>query len=337
MVHCARFMKFKPIAAVVACAMILGSALSAQDADVRAQWVQVTSLQSPESIRRMVATAVTNGINTLFVPVRPRRSGFDPLAETIATAHDSGMRVHAWLNVNLVASTTELPASRDHVIYQHPEWLMVPRELAAGLLALDVRNPEYLGRLARWARANPRRLEGFYISPLHTGAQIEIAATVKDVVTRYPFDGVHLDHIRFPGADFDYSRAALDAFRTEMRARLSLAERARLDSMQTIDPFAYPGELSDEWRLFRQTQVTALVTRLRSTAKAIRPGIVVSAAVIPDPELAARQAFQDWRTWLDNGFIDALCPVWDAPEAQSAAIIADVRAFAGSKPVWIRN
>jgi uncharacterized lipoprotein YddW (UPF0748 family) len=330
-------MEFKPFAAVIACAMIVGSSVSAQDADVRAQWIQVGSLQSPDSIRRMVATAVTNGVNTLFVPVRTRDVGFDALAETVAAAHDRGIRVHAWFDVNLAASATEFPASRDHAIYQHPEWLMVPRELAAGLAAMDVRNPEYLGRLARWARANPRRLEGFYISPLHAGAQVEIAAALKDLVTRYPFDGVHLDHVRFPGRDFDYSRSAMEAFRTEMRVRLSAAERARLDSAQAIDPFAYAEELAEEWRLFRQTQVTALVTRLRSTAKAVRPGIVVSAAVIPDPQLAARDAFQDWRTWLDNGFIDALCPVWDAPDAQSAAVIADVRALAGSKPVWIRN
>ena len=330
-------MEFRLTAAVVACAMIVGSSLSAQDADVRAQWVQLTNLQSPDSIRRMVATAVTNGINTLFVPVRVTSFGFDPIWEAVAAAHDSGMRVHAWFDVNLAASATELPASRDHLIYQHPEWLMVPRELAAGLVSMDVRSPEYLGRLARWARANPRRLAGFYVSPLHTGAQVELAATLKDLVTRYPFDGVHLDHIRFPGDDFDYSRAALEAFRTEMRTRLSPAERARLDGVHALDPFAYAEELTEEWRLFRQTQVTALVTRLRSTAKAVRPGIVVSAAVIADPLLAARDAFQDWRTWLDNGFIDALCPVWDAPEAQSAAMIADVRALAGSKPVWIRN
>jgi uncharacterized lipoprotein YddW (UPF0748 family) len=337
MVHCADFMEFRPIAAVIACAMIVGSSLSAQDADVRAQWVHASSLQSPDSIRRMVATAAANGINTLFVPVRVSGIGFDALAETVFSAHDNGMRVHAWFDVNLVASATELPASRDHVIYQHPEWLMVPRELAQGLWAMDVRNPEYLGRLARWARANPRRLEGFYLSPLHAGAQVDIATRLKDLVIRYPFDGVHLDHIRFPGDDFDYSRAATDAFRTEMRARLNAAERARLDSVQALDPFIYAEDLSEEWRLFRQTQVTALVTRLRSAAKSVRPGIVVSAAVIPDPQSAARDAFQDWRTWLDNGFIDALCPVWDAPDAQSAAVIADVRALAGSKPVWVRN
>jgi hypothetical protein len=42
--------------------------------------------------------------------------------------------VHAWIDVSRVASTVELPLSRDHVVYRHPEWLMVPRALAADLL-----------------------------------------------------------------------------------------------------------------------------------------------------------------------------------------------------------
>jgi len=148
---------------------------------------------------------------------------------------------------------------------------------------------------------------------------------------------VHLDHVRFPGADFDYSAAAIDAFRDDVAARLTAGERTRLDAVAAIDPFAYPEALAAEWRLFRQTQVTALVTRLRSTVKAIRPGIVVSAAVVADPALAARDGFQDWRTWLDNGFIDALCPVWNKGEADFPTLLADARALAGSKPVWVRN
>ena len=204
------------------------------------------------------------------------------MLEAISAAHARGIRVHAWLDVNLASGVSEFPASRDHVIYQHPEWLMVPRELAADLVAVDVRSPEYLGRLARWTRANAQRLEGLYISPLHGGVHVQLAATIKDVVTRYPVDGVHLDHVRFPGADFDYSRAAMSAFRAEVRARLTAAERARIDAVAVSNPFAYAEELGDEWRLFRQTQVTALVTRLRSTAKAVRPDVVVSATVVPE-------------------------------------------------------
>ncbi len=287
----------------------------------------------------MVATAATNGINALFVPVRAQGSGFDPVADTIAAAHDRGMRVHAWLNVNLAASASELPAARDHVIYQHPEWLMVPRELA----------PRPAGRSTRAAPSTSAAWRGGRgrtpsVSRGCTSRPCTLACTcswpppsrTSSRVTRWTVS----TSITFVSPARTSTTAAPPWMRSAPRsaAALAAAERARIDAVETIDPFAYPEELREEWRLFRQTQVTALVTRLRSTAKAVRAGVVVSATVVPDAALAARDAFQDWRTWVDNGFIDALCPAWDsALTSQSAALIADVRALAGSKPVWIRN
>jgi uncharacterized lipoprotein YddW (UPF0748 family) len=87
--------------------------------------------------------------------------------------------------------------------------------------------------------------------------------------------------------------------------------------------------------MFRQSQLTALATRLRSTVKAARPSAIVSAAVVPDAELARREKLQDWRTWLDNGFLDALCPMAYTTEPRLfAEQIARVRALAGTTPIW---
>jgi uncharacterized lipoprotein YddW (UPF0748 family) len=343
---------------VALCALTIGVHAGQQSAsaakEVRALWVLRASLDSPDGIRRMVASASQNGFNTLFVQVRGRghasyRSGgelraaslasqpeaFDPLAETLARAHEAGLRVHAWLNVNLVSSAAELPASREHVIYEHPEWLMVPRELAPELLPIDVRSPEYLGRLARWTRANAAAVEGLYVSPVHPDAVAHFAGLVSDLATRYAIDGIHLDYVRYPASDFDFGRNAMQAFEAEMRARVPAAERARVDALQEIDPFAWAEAFHEDWRLFRQSRLTALVTRLRTTAKSIRPGVVVSAAVVPDVEAALRDKLQDWRTWIENGFIDALCPMAYTQEpAVFAAQIADVRSLAVGRPVW---
>src|SRR5436309_4116016 len=146
--------------------------------EVRALWVVRTSLVSPSAIATMVSAARESGFNTLLVQIRgradayyaggfePRASAiaaqpaFDPLATTVALAHDAGLQVHAWVNVNLVAGGHVLPASRDHVIYRHPEWLMVPHALAEDLAGVNPRSPEYLGRLARYGRGQPSELEG---------------------------------------------------------------------------------------------------------------------------------------------------------------------------------
>ena len=93
-------------------------------------------------------------------------AAFDPLADAIAKAHEAGLRVHAWINVNLIASATDLPAAREHVVYRHPEWLMVPRALAEDLSDVDPHSPGYIGRLARYARSQSAEIEGLYLSPV---------------------------------------------------------------------------------------------------------------------------------------------------------------------------
>jgi len=307
--------------------------------EVRALWVRKTSLDSEESIRRMVASASSSGFNTLFVQIAdqaaPAAQTFDPIAETIAQAHTSGLRVHAWIDIVRVAPPGELPFARDHVIYQHPEWLMVPRAIAAELLPIDVHSPDYLGRMVRWTRANVDRIDGVYLSPAVPEAASYLTEMVRDVLRRYAVDGVYLDHLGYPGADFDYGTRSMAAFRDFMRGQLSLTERQRIDAIQALDPFAYPNELPEQWRSFRLAQLTSLVARLRSTVKSLRPEAIVSAAVTSDAESADRDNLQDWRTWVANGFVDALCPmVSGADVSQVAAQLTQVRLLAAGRPLW---
>jgi uncharacterized lipoprotein YddW (UPF0748 family) len=305
--------------------------------EVRALWVRQTSLESEESIRRMVASAATSGFNTLFVQVGDEVAAaaqtFDPIAETIGQAHAAGLRVHAWLDVVRVAPAGELPFARDHVIYQHPEWLMVPRAIAAELFPVDVHSPDYVGRLVRWTRTSTDRIDGLYLSPALPEAASYLAETVRNIVRRYSLDGVYLDHVRYPAADFDYGVRTITAFRDFMRGQLPLTERQRIDSIQALDPFAYPNELPDQWRSFRRAQLTALVARLRSTAKSVRPAAIVSVAVTSDVESAERDNLQDWRTWAANEFIDALCPM--VTGADVTAQLSQLRALAAGRPFWV--
>jgi uncharacterized lipoprotein YddW (UPF0748 family) len=246
------------------------------------------SLDSADSIRRAVASAAAQGATTLLVPVLlgPRLEPFDPLAAVLREARERGLRVRAWVQVNVAAPRGELPAARDHVLYRHPDWLMVPRELAPQMLTLDVRSPEYIGRLARWARAQADRASAVYVSPLHPEAAAYIATAVRDLAATYELDGVHFDGLQLPGDDFDYSRTAIDRFRGEMRARLTAAERTRLDEIEAIDPFAYAEEFPEEWRRFRDTRVAELVLKLRAAVESARPSAAISAEAMADPALA---------------------------------------------------
>jgi uncharacterized lipoprotein YddW (UPF0748 family) len=320
--------------------------------EVRALWVTRATLESPAAIADMVSAAQAGGFNTLIVQVRARgdayydssieprppalaaRPEFDPLAEVLTRARPAGLKVHAWINVNLISSAAYLPTSRQHIVYRHPEWLMVPRELASEMRTIDPGSPEYLGRLARWTRARLDTVEGLYMSPLHADAAAHVAAIASEIVRRYDVAGIHLDYARFPGEQFDYGRAALLQFKHSLR-NLDEAERIRLDAQEQLDPLAYPNHFPQRWQTFRQSRTTGLVMRVKTAVKAVRPDTIISAAVLPDAEVAASVRMQDWRTWLDQSLIDVLCPMAYAVDAdQFSRQIESALLLAGEIPVW---
>ncbi|HZL92891.1 MAG TPA: family 10 glycosylhydrolase, partial [Vicinamibacterales bacterium] len=89
------------------------------------------------------------------------------------------------------------------------------------------------------------------------------------------------------------------------------------------------------WGDFRRTRLTSLVLKIRTAVKTARPGILVSAAVIPDAEQAFTSRLQDWRGWIDRSLLDVLCPMAYTTEPDTFQNqIAAARAYAGSRPVW---
>jgi uncharacterized lipoprotein YddW (UPF0748 family) len=342
------------IAAVLVTAPALAGPAAAPAQEVRALWVTRTALTSPGAVTAMVKSARGGGFNTILVQVRgrgdayfngglePRAASlagqpdtFDPLALALALAHAQGLRVHAWVNMALVSSAVELPASRAHLVYRHPEWLMIPRALARDMALLDPRSQLYLDKLVRWTRTQNGEIEGLFASPVPAPAADATVAIVADIVARYPVDGVHLDYIRYPNEEFDYSRGALEAFRTDVLESLATPARRQQERALGADLVAWTEAYSDRWIEFRRHRLTMLVTRLRDSVKARRPEVIFSAAVAPDPREASSRRLQDWASWLDHSLLDVVCPMAYATDpAGFSAQVASARQAAGEKPVW---
>jgi uncharacterized lipoprotein YddW (UPF0748 family) len=315
-----------------------------------------------------VRTARDHGFNTLLVQVRGRGDAyfasslepraadlqrtpttFDPLATVLSQAHEAGLRVHAWVNVNLVSSAADLPVAPAHLVHRHPEWLMVPRDLVQELSTVPEESPAYVGKLARWTRAQTSApieggqagragrptLEGLYTSPILPPAADHIDSVVRDIVTRYAVDGVHLDYARYPTERFDYSRGAIRAFRDAVRPQLVGAVRREVDSLEAEDSLAYPDTFPNEWKAFRISRLTSLVSRLRTTIKTLRPDALVTVATAPDIAEARDHRLQDWAQWLQAGLVDAVCPMAYTPEStRFAEQIAAARDVKGGRAVW---
>jgi uncharacterized lipoprotein YddW (UPF0748 family) len=328
-------MRALPLVAVIAVwsGLVVGRGQPAP-AEVRGLWVVRTSLSSPASVAQVVRDAKQTGFNTLLVQVRgrgdayyasaiePRAAAlakqppdFDPLREVITAARAAGLKVHAWVSVNLIASAHELPASPDHVVNRHPDWLMVPRALAQDLRSVDPASPAYVGKIARWTRAQPD-VEGIFVSSAHPMAAAHTAAVIADLARRYDVDGIHLDYVRYPSADFDYSRETLDQFRASVVPDLAPAERDRLDRRLPIDAMAYTDMFPIRWAAFRRSRLTSLVMRVRTAVRAARTDAVLSAAVHPDAQEAFDRRLQDWRLWAENRLVDVVCPMAYTTDAE---------------------
>jgi uncharacterized lipoprotein YddW (UPF0748 family) len=304
--------------------------------ELRGLWVVRTALVSPESVDRVVDEAAAAGFNALFVQVRGRGDAFyssrlvprsillerqprdfDPLARLVHRARARHLQVHAWINVLLVAHFGQ-PLPRGHVLERHPEWIMVPRSVAREAFEAS---PRRRLQLVEWAGRREGDVEGYYLSPSVPEAVDHLERVVRELVRSYRIDGLHLDFIRYPGPDWDHSRAALVAFRRVHGTRALLGGPDR-------DAFG--------WAEYRRRTVTALASRLADAARVERPGIVLSAAVTPDEAQAVHHKFQDWPGWLSSGILSALCPMAYTPD--SRVFIEQVEhALAragGRQPVW---
>jgi uncharacterized lipoprotein YddW (UPF0748 family) len=244
--------------------------------------------------------------------------------------------VHAWVNINLIASVALPPTDPQHLMHKHPEWLMVPRALAPELLTRSPRDPVYLAKLSAWTRAHSSSVEGLFASPIPLAAAHHVEAVITDLVERYRVDGVHLDYIRYPTADFDYSALALAAFRDSLQEDLTPAERTRLDARLAREPLIYTDTFPERWQLFRRARLTDLVARLRTAVKHARPDAMLTAAVKPDARDAFDSRLQDWQDWANRGLLDAICPMaYSTNAGRFAQAVQGALRAAGPQPLWV--
>jgi uncharacterized lipoprotein YddW (UPF0748 family) len=163
--------------------------------------------------------------------------------------------------------------------------------------------------------------EGLYLSPSAPGAVAHLEQVVSELVRGYAVDGLHLDFIRYPGPEYDWSRKALEGFRT---------------SRGGGDLLGGPAADAEAWGNYRRTVLDDLAARLSGAARQARPGVVISAAVVPDQATALYHRYQSWPGWVARGVVDAVCPMAYTPDTKIfRAQVEQARTRLGTTaPVW---
>ena len=209
------------------------------------------------------------------------------------------------MNTCFVWGAGRRPDSPRHVVNQHPEWL-----------ARDAHNHYLL-------KSGPE-CEGAFLTPANRDARRHIHDVFLDVARRYDIDGIHFDYVRYANSGYDYSASALARFQAEQEPDTTPAERLALARHEAHDRLAWPHAFPAPWQAFRRRQVTEMVGKISQDIKAMKPWVIVSAAVFADSKDALNSRGQDWKTWLQRGYLDAVVPMaYGASTPKVAAQIAD--------------
>ena len=306
----------------------------------RALWVLAEgshrALQNAARIDQLVDIAASSGFTDLFVQVYRRgrswfpsthaddspyralkaASGISPLQRLLERAHARDLRVHAWFNALSLAQNDGAPLLQSvgtaavHVDRQGRSMLDYPEN--------DVPPPD-----RRYLRLGT---PGVWLDPAVPGVIEYLEQTVDDLVQAAPgLDGLHLDYIRHPlvlpivpgsrfdlGLDFGYSAQSRERFERERETRF---------------------RRGDAWDHFRRDQVSETVRRL---GERLPEGCELSAAVLPWAERAYLVAMQDWRRWLEEGWVDfVVAMAYTRDDRLLRYLVHGLRGGVGGERVWM--
>ena len=283
------------------------------DRTIRAIWVTRWDYKSPRDIARIMENCRDAGFNTILFQVRGngtvfyksriepwadelggRDPGFDPLKVACREAHRRGLSIHAWVNVMPGWRGKKPPKNPRQLYHARPDWFW------------------------RDARGHRQPL-GWYASlnPCYPEVRQYLVSVMREIVEKYPVDGLHLDYIRFPNEWNDsYPRGArVPDYPRDPRTLLMF----KRETGHT------PESSPSRWDQWRSEKVTEVVAAIRSMMAEVNPQVKLSAAVGPVPERAKKRHFQDVRRWLAMGLLDAVYPM---------NYESDLRSFTERLGIW---
>ncbi len=124
--------------------------------------------------------------------------GWDPLATAITAAHQSGLELHAYVNVYPVWINDTPPLSGTTPLHMYHSFTQT-----------------YGSDWLQWDADGPMSLrQGHYLwaSPGHPAVANHIVTVCQDIVNNYAIDGLHLDNVRYAGSPYSQDPMSLSHY-----------------------------------------------------------------------------------------------------------------------------
>lgn len=142
-----------------------------------------------------------------------------------------------------------------------------------------------------------------WLCPSQPANRAQIAAEVAEILSRYPVDGLQFDYVRFFEEPTCYCNHCRHEFETWA------GRRVRRWPEEVMG-----GALTDRFNEWRRQVINDCVRDLAAEARTLRPRLVLSASVFHDLARGREDRAQDWKLWLDRGYLDYVCTMTYTPD-----------------------
>jgi uncharacterized lipoprotein YddW (UPF0748 family) len=123
-----------------------------------------------------------------------------------------------------------------------------------------------------------------------------VVSCVREMVGRYPVDGVQFDYIRFSEQPSCFCANCRREF-----------EHWQGKPVQHWPDDVLDGPLTQHFIEWKQHIINQWAHDLGAAARSVRPGVMLSAAVFHDLDRAREEKAQDWKLWLERCWLDYVC------------------------------
>lgn len=273
--------------------------------EIRALWHRPNASpikeENLDGVKKFVERVHEVGYNTIFVETfwngyasyrseiletHPKLAAFtygeyqnDYIAALIGEANKLGIAVHAWVHT-FNAGSIDYKSSRisDSWLLENYQGKILHPNIYGGSYYMDPSNPEVLDFMER---------------------------VYEEMTAKYDFAGIQLDYIRY--YDNNYSS---DPIRDSGYG--DAPERKFKDTYQIegdVRTLILNNEYRKLWNTWRQNNVTEAVRRFSKAIREVKDDVIISADIVPNIEYAKATYMQDWKTWVERGYVDLLCPM----------------------------
>jgi len=221
----------------------------------------------------------------------------DYLSCFVDVAREYGIEVHAWVENFYVGTQNTVPS-----VANHPDWILYNDD-------------------GTYIQRNEGGLY-IFLDPANLDVQNALINYYLDLFEKIPdCAGLNLDYIRYPvsddSEDTGYTTVAMKEFAEAKGMTFSgsqLSDRTKMaKKFKQLFDKSYVGEKTakanyDDWVTFRTNIITKYVERIKKEVKD-KYKIKLSTSVFASVNDSLYNKKQDWKTWIENGYIDIATPM----------------------------